>query len=353
MGHLVDHGDPDLLDHLVLGAAVGADGQAEDRDLVGHGHAEPVGVAPLGERHAHVPPEQAPAGSAVLDHDHDVVDQPGQLVGDAVERVAHQGVEPVRRHVDHGRDGTRPNTVSPVADPLLHDLDEAQRRAVTSPARPLAILAPAGSGKTRVLTRRIAWRVETGDADASHVLALTFTRRAAGELAARLRALGLRGGVATGTFHAVAFAQLRARWADEGRAAPALLTRKSRLLSPLVSGTPLSAAQLAGEIEWAKARLVGAEAYPGAAAAARRRVPVPAARVAELYAAYEDAKRKARMVDFDDLLALCSHTIETDPAFAALQRWRFQHLFVDEFQDVNPLQLRLLDAWRGRSEEHK
>ena len=234
-----------------------------------------------------------------------------------------------------------------VADHLLHDLDEAQRRAVTSPARPLAILAPAGSGKTRVLTRRIAWRVATGDADASHVLALTFTRRAAGELAARLRALGLRGGVATGTFHAVAYAQLRARWAGEGRAAPALLTRKAKLLSPLFGGAALSVATLAGEIEWAKARLVGPDGYAEAAAAARRRTPVPAARVAELYGAYEEAKRKARMVDFDDLLRLCGHLIETDEAFAAAQRWRFQHLFVDEFQDVNPLQLRLLDAWRG------
>jgi ATP-dependent DNA helicase UvrD/PcrA len=234
-----------------------------------------------------------------------------------------------------------------VADALLHDLDEAQVRAVTSPARPLAILAPAGSGKTRVLTRRIAWRVETGDADASHVLALTFTRRAAAELRDRLGRLGLRSGVAAGTFHGVAYAQLRARWADEGRPAPALLARKGTVLSRVVAGAPVSVAQVAGEIEWAKARLVGPDGYAEAAAAARRRSPAPPGRVAELYRAYEDEKRKARMVDFDDLLRLCCHLIETDPGFAAAQRWRFQHLFVDEFQDVNPLQLRLLDAWRG------
>jgi len=234
-----------------------------------------------------------------------------------------------------------------VADALLHDLDEAQVRAVTSPARPLAILAPAGSGKTRVLTRRIAWRVETGDADASHVLALTFTRRAAAELRDRLGRLGLRSGVAAGTFHGVAYAQLRARWADEGRPAPALLARKGTVLSRVVAGAPVSVAQVAGEIEWAKARLVGPDGYAEAAAAARRRSPAPPDRVAELYRAYEDEKRKARMVDFDDLLRLCCHLIETDPGFAAAQRWRFQHLFVDEFQDVNPLQLRLLDAWRG------
>jgi DNA helicase-2/ATP-dependent DNA helicase PcrA len=233
------------------------------------------------------------------------------------------------------------------ADHLLHDLDEAQRRAVTSPAQPLAILAPAGSGKTRVLTRRIAWRVATGDADASHVLALTFTRKAAGELRDRLRRLGLRDGVAAGTFHAVAYAQLRARWADEGRAAPGLLARKSRLLGEIVSGSPLTVAQLAGEIEWAKARLAGPDGYGEAVASARRRTPLSPARIAELYRRYEDAKRRARMVDFDDLLRLCGHLIETDPGFAAAQRWRHRHLFVDEFQDVNPLQLRLLDAWRG------
>jgi DNA helicase-2/ATP-dependent DNA helicase PcrA len=235
------------------------------------------------------------------------------------------------------------------ADHLLHDLDDAQRRAVTSPARPLAILAPAGSGKTRVLTRRIAWRVESGDADASHVLALTFTRRAAGELRDRLHALGLRHGVAAGTFHGVAFAQLRSRWADEGRTPPTLLARKAKVLGGIVTGTPLTVAQVATEIEWAKARLVGPDGYVEAVAGARRRTPAPAERIAELYHRYEDEKRRARMVDFDDLLRLCGHLLETDTSFAAAQRWRFQHLFVDEFQDVNPLQLRLLDAWRGSS----
>jgi DNA helicase II / ATP-dependent DNA helicase PcrA len=234
-------------------------------------------------------------------------------------------------------------------DDLLHDLDEAQRRAVTSPARPLAIVAPAGSGKTRVLTRRIAWRVASGDADASHVLALTFTRRAAGEMRDRLTRLGFRSGVAAGTFHGVALAQLRARWADEGRTPPALLVRKGQILAGIVAGGPVSVSALAGEIEWAKARLVGPDGYAEAVAAARRRAPATPDRIAALYRAYEDDKQRARMVDFDDLLRACCQALETDPAFAAAQRWRFQHLFVDEFQDVNPLQLALLDAWRGTS----
>ncbi|HEX5366612.1 MAG TPA: ATP-dependent DNA helicase UvrD2 [Acidimicrobiales bacterium] len=236
-----------------------------------------------------------------------------------------------------------------VPDDLLHDLDDAQRRAVTSPARPLAIVAPAGSGKTRVLTRRIGWRVATGDADASHVLALTFTRRAAGELRQRLAGLGLRSEVAAGTFHGVALAQLRSYWADRGHAAPALLARKGRLMGGVVGGATVTVAQLAGEVEWAKARLVGPDGYADAVRRHRRRTPGPPERIAGLYRAYEEAKRAARMVDLDDVLRLCSHLLETDAAFAAAQRWRFRHLFVDEFQDVNPLQLGLLDAWRGPS----
>lgn len=98
-------------------------------------------------------------------------------------------------------------------DALLHGLNDAQRRAVTTDASPLCILAGAGSGKTRVLTRRIAWRVAEGSADTRHVLALTFTRKAAGELSSRLAALGVRHQVAAGTFHAMAYAQLRRRWA--------------------------------------------------------------------------------------------------------------------------------------------
>jgi DNA helicase-2/ATP-dependent DNA helicase PcrA len=235
-------------------------------------------------------------------------------------------------------------------DDLLHDLDESQRRAVTSPGRPLAILAPAGSGKTRVLTRRIAWRVASEDAEASHVLALTFTRKAAGEMRHRLATLGLRDGVAAGTFHGIAYAQLRSHWADKARRMPALLTRKGKVLGEVLRGEGRSASEvtpalLATEIEWAKARLLGPDAYVEGAAG--RRPPVPAEQIAELYRRYEELKGRQGFVDFDDLLKACSDALLNDELFAAAQRWRFRHLFVDEFQDVNPLQLRLLDAWRG------
>ena len=234
------------------------------------------------------------------------------------------------------------------ADRVLEDLDPSQRRAVTSAAQPLAILAGAGSGKTRVLTRRIAYRCATGSADPRRVLALTFTRKAAAELDGRLRAFGLRDLPAAGTFHALAYAQLRARWASQGRAAPVLLDRKGRFLSRILGNTTrMGPADLATEIEWAKARLVAPDRYPIAAAQADRRLPVPPERIAEWYGRYEADKRRRGAVDFDDLLAHCADAIWDDPAFAAAQRWRFRHLFVDEYQDLNPLQERLLRAWLG------
>src|SRR5262245_2512072 len=152
---------------------------------------------------------------------------------------------------------------------LLADLNEAQREAVTTEAAPLAIIAGAGSGKTRVLTRRIAYRCFERTADARHVLALTFTRKAAGELRARLRRLGLRDDVTAGTFHALAYAQLRGWWADRGTPPPDLLERKGRLLARLLGrNSSVMALDVAGEIEWAKARLVAPDEYVGAAIAA-------------------------------------------------------------------------------------
>ena len=245
-------------------------------------------------------------------------------------------------------------------DTLAQGLDPDQHDAVFSPAGPLAIIAGAGSGKTRVLTRRIARRVVDGSADAGHVLALTFTRRAAVELVDRLQALGLRERPTVGTFHAVAQAVLKQRWADLDRRAPELVTDRTRLLAAALHDDAahgrgreggrtggLMVAELAGEIDWARARRVTPARYEVEASAAGRRPTAPPAVIAAAFARYEDVKRTRRVVDFDDLLALCLREIERDKAFAELQRWRFRHIFVDEAQDLNPLQARLLDAWRG------
>ena len=245
------------------------------------------------------------------------------------------------------------STVSPVnPDDLLHGLNPAQRDAVTATTSPLCILAGAGSGKTRVLTRRVAWRAATGDLDPRHVLSLTFTRKAAAELTSRLRALGLRDSVAAGTFHSVAYAQLRGRWAERGITPPTLLDRKVGFVIRLLGQFPknvsaIPAIDFISEIEWAKARMIEPGQYAEAAERAGRRPPTAPSIVADVFDRYESVRRDQRLVDFDDLLRVCERDLRNDPEFAAAQRWRFQHLFVDEFQDVNPLQAALLDAWRG------
>jgi DNA helicase-2/ATP-dependent DNA helicase PcrA len=234
---------------------------------------------------------------------------------------------------------------------LLAGLDDAQRAAVTTDAAPLAILAPAGSGKTRVLTRRIAWRARTGSLQPKHVLAVTFTRKAAGELARRLGKLGVDEAVTAGTFHALALAQLRRRAEEAGREAPRVLERKARLVARVLGGRgPKGTADLsdiAAEIEWAKARMIAPDQFAVAAGRADRELPRPADELADIYARYELEKRRRRVVDFDDLLWWCAHAMETDDNFAAAQRWRFRHLFVDEFQDASPLSVRLVAAWLG------
>ena len=236
------------------------------------------------------------------------------------------------------------------ADRFLADLNDLQREAVTTPASPLAILAGAGSGKTRVLTRRIAWQAAQGAIDPRHVLAVTFTRKAAGELSDRLGGLGVRRVVTSGTFHGLALAQLRRRWRDRGEPVPALLERKAKILAPLLGGGPTvgaEAAEVAGEIEWAKARLVAPEGYEAAVTAAGRATPRPAVEIASLYDRYETEKSRRGVIDFDDLLWRLADALEHDAEFAAVLRWRHRHLFVDEFQDVNPAQFRLIRLWLG------
>jgi len=234
------------------------------------------------------------------------------------------------------------------SDALLQGLTDEQRQAVTTAATPLCIIAGAGSGKTRVLTRRIAWHSTEGSIDPRRVMALTFTRRAAAELRSRTRRLGLREEVAAATFHGAALAMLRRFWDHTGRAHPTLLERRMSFLAkqhPKLDRAVI--ADLDAEIGWARARLITPEAYGDAAAAAKRRPPRSADFVAKAYTGYTEAKRKKRLIDFDDVLALCHATMQRETSFAEAQRWRHRHLFVDEFQDVNPLQFAVLQSWLG------
>ncbi len=236
---------------------------------------------------------------------------------------------------------------------LLRGLTGPQCEAVTSDAAPLCVLAGAGSGKTTVLTRRVARRLFDATAEADHTLVVTFTRKAARELRGRLWRLDTPGPVWAGTFHAAAFAQLRRHWADTGRRPPAVIDDPRRLLRRVIDAPdapdapPETVSDLLAEIQWAQARLLRPEAYAAGARAAGRRPAQPVDAVAETYARYVEAKRTHGVIDLNDLLTRCADLLERDAAAAAAARWRIRHLFVDEFQDVNPAQWRLLGAWLG------
>ena len=242
-----------------------------------------------------------------------------------------------------------------LAGRLLAGCDPQQREAITTEARPLCVLAAAGSGKTRVLTRRIAWRVNEGSAAAQYVLALTFTRKAASELRGRLAGLGLAEPTTAGTFHAVALGELRRLAAERGRPAPVVIASKAALLAAAaghdIAHDRATLADLASEIEWAQAQCITARDYRRAASPSGRSSPCDPALVTEIWKRYEREKQRRGVLDFDDLLLRCSGELESDPDFAASARWRFRHLFVDEYQDVNPAQVRLLDRWLGDNDD--
>lgn len=234
----------------------------------------------------------------------------------------------------------------------MEGLNERQRAAVEAPGTPLCIRAGAGTGKTRVITRRIAHQADIGAIDPKRTLALTFTRKAADELRDRLAGLGLRGSVNAGTFHSAAFAQLRTRWAERGVRPPELVKDKRGLVARAAkqAGMRLAKAEVQDamtEIEWAKARRITPDGYPAAAASLRRWPALDHARIVDLYRQYEAEKTKRRVVDFDDLLILALRDLSDDPDYAEAHRWTYQHVFVDEFQDVNRLQFDLLRAWLG------
>ncbi|MGO8770465.1 MAG: ATP-dependent DNA helicase UvrD2 [Mycobacterium sp.] len=246
-----------------------------------------------------------------------------------------------------------------LADHLTAGLDDEQREAVLAPRGPVCVLAGAGTGKTRTITHRIAQLVANGHVAAGQVLAVTFTQRAAGEMRSRLRALETGAGVGAVqalTFHAAAHRQLRYFWPRVvGDTGWQLLDSKFAIVARAANRARMNAGtddvrDLAGEIEWAKASLIGPEEYPAAVAAAGRDIPLDAAQIAGVYTAYEALKvrdESVTLLDFDDLLLHTAAAIENDAAVAEEFRDRYRCFVVDEYQDVTPLQQRVLEAWLG------
>lgn len=249
---------------------------------------------------------------------------------------------------------------APTTPPTLRldGLDPEQAAAVTAPRGPVCVLAGAGTGKTRTITHRIAYLVSAGHVRADQVLAVTFTARAAGELRSRLRGLGLGGEAKTvqaRTFHAAALRQLRYFWPQIIGDVPwKLIDSKFPIVAQAAQRVGLSTAtesvrDLAGEIEWAKASLIAPEDYATATARLRREIPYEAGKVAAVYSGYEQLKNTADglLLDFDDLLLHTAAALEDYASVAEEFRGRYRCFVVDEYQDVTPLQQRVLDAWLG------
>ncbi|HJQ00875.1 MAG TPA: UvrD-helicase domain-containing protein [Jatrophihabitans sp.] len=234
----------------------------------------------------------------------------------------------------------------------LAGLDPEQRAAAEAVHGPVCILAGAGTGKTRAITHRIAYAVATGAVPAEAVLAVTFTARAAGELRTRLRALGTSG-VQARTFHAAALRQL-SYFAPQilGGPMPEVTDNPIRWVSLAASRMRLridktELRDLAGEIDWAKSSLVTPADYVVAAVRANRSVSLTPGRVAEVYAGYEEVKRANNEIDFADLLLIMAGALEEIPQIARTVRAQYRYFVIDEYQDVSPIQQRLLDAWLG------
>lgn len=235
---------------------------------------------------------------------------------------------------------------------LLDDLDDDQQAVALATAGPVVVYAGAGAGKTRAITHRIAHAVATGAHDPARSLAVTFTAKAAGELRSRLAHLGARQ-VTASTFHAAALRQLRHFWPQVIGGEPwQVQASKARFVAEASARAGVQAGSsmlrdLAAEIEWAKVRQLTPAGYTAAALEVGREAPIDARSVADVWSAYEDLKQQRAVIDFEDVLLLTVGMLADRPEIASQVQRRYRWFTVDEFQDVNPVQERLLRLWLG------
>lgn len=249
-----------------------------------------------------------------------------------------------------------PDGNASLEDRILGGLDAEQREVASTLTGPLCVLAGAGTGKTRAITHRIAYGVHSGVYSPQRLLAVTFTARAAAEMRSRLRDLGV-GNVQARTFHAAALRQLQFFWPQAvGGTLPNLLDHKAQMIAEAARRLRLSTDRasirdLASEIEWAKVSMLTPANYLENAQDRGNPGGFDLTAVARVFQSYEDVKTDRNVIDFEDVLLITVGILQEDPKVAATVREQYRHFVVDEYQDVSPLQQRLLELWLGGRDE--
>jgi len=247
------------------------------------------------------------------------------------------------------------------AEEILEALDNEQRAVALATRGPVCVIAGAGTGKTRAITHRIAYAAAIGTMDPHKVLALTFTARAAGEMRTRLRSLGVPA-VAARTIHAAALKQLTFFWPQVfGGRTPDLLTTKSGFLTEAIKRAQLQGElsitsrdllrDIATEIEWAKVSQIAPSDYLSESLKRAVKPRINPEQLAKVYTAYESVKHQERAIDFEDVLLLTTAMIEEEREVRERVQDQYRFFTVDEYQDISPLQQRLINAWLGSRQE--
>ena len=244
-----------------------------------------------------------------------------------------------------------------IEDSILAALDPDQRAVALATRGPVCVIAGAGTGKTRAITHRIAYAAAIGTMDPQKVLALTFTAKAAGEMRARLRTLGVPT-VAARTIHSAALKQLLYFWPSVfGGRTPDLMTTKTGFLTEAINRAGLSGSlratnrelmrDIAAEIEWAKVSQVGPSDYIDEVSKRMQKPRVTPEQMVQVYTAYESIKKQELAIDFEDVLLLCSAMLEEERDVRERVQDQYRYFTIDEYQDISPIQQRLINAWLG------
>ena len=245
-----------------------------------------------------------------------------------------------------------------IEDEILAALDPDQRAVALATRGPVCVIAGAGTGKTRAITHRIAYAAAIGTMDPQKVLALTFTAKAAGEMRARLRSLGVPT-VAARTIHSAALRQLLYFWPSVfGGRTPDLMTTKTGFLTEAINRAGLSESlrvtnrelmrDVASEIEWAKVSQVAPSDFVDEISKRMQKPRVLPEQMVQIYTAYESIKKQELAIDFEDVLLLCAAMMEQEREVRERVQDQYRYFTIDEYQDISPVQQRLINAWLGK-----